>query len=100
MAEYLEPISVRSVGDVLGLQAVDSDTLRRWFPDLSSGFVNKAVDAEGNFLNPAGFARSDAARAEIEAIIDPMLDRLDKEPGPNALSALVHDGSPPGQVRS
>ena len=100
MAEYFEPISVRAVGDVLGLQAVDSDTLRRWYHDLSSGFVNKAVDAEGNFLNPAGFARSDAARAEIETIINPMLDRLEKQPDDSALSHWLHDGMPPGQVRS
>src|SRR5258708_28967570 len=75
MAEYLEPISVRSVGDVLGLQAVDSDTLRRRFHDLRSRLVNKAVHAQGNFLKPAALARSHAARAEIEAIINPMPHR-------------------------
>ncbi len=99
MAEYFEPISVRAVGDMLGLQAVDSDTLRRWFHSLSSGFVNKAVDAEGNFLNPAGFAVSDVARAEIEAFINPMLDRLEKQPDDSALSHWLHDGMPEGQVR-
>jgi cytochrome P450 len=100
MAEYFEPISVRALGDVLGLKQVDSATLRSWFHDLSSGFVNKAVDAEGNFLNPAGFARSDAARGEIEAVITPMLDRLTKEPDDSALSHWLHDGMPQGQVRS
>ena len=100
MAEYFEPVSVRAVGDMLGLQAVDSATLRRWFHSLSSGFVNKAVDAEGNFLNPAGFARSDATRAEIEAFINPLLDRLTTEPDDSALSHWLHDGMPPGQVRS
>jgi cytochrome P450 len=100
MAEYFEPISVRAVGDMLGLKQVDSDTLRRWFHDLSSGFVNKAVDAQGNFLNPAGFARSDAAYAEIEAVVNPMLDRLAKEPDDSALSHWLHDGMPEGQVRS
>lgn len=100
MAEYFEPISVRAVGDMLGLQEVDSDTLRRWFHNLSSGFVNKAVDAEGNFLNPEGFAVSDAARAEIEAFIYPLLDRLEKEPDDSALSHWLHDGMPEGQVRS
>src|SRR6266516_5091780 len=99
MAEYFEPVSVRAVGDMLGLQAVDHDTLRRWFHSLSSGFVNKAVDAEGNFLNPAGFAVSDAARAEIEAFINPMLDRLEKQPDDSALSHWLHDGMPAGQVR-
>ncbi len=100
MAEYFEPISVRAVADVLGLQAVDSDTLRRWFHNLSSGFVNKAVDAEGNFLNPAGFAVSDATRVEIEAFINPLLDQLEKSPDDSALSHWLHDGMPSGQVRS
>lgn len=100
MAEYFEPISVRAVGDLLGLQQIGSDTLRRWFHDLSSGFVNKALDAEGNFLNPAGFAASDAARTEIEAVVNPMLDRLEKEPDDSSLSHWLHDGMPEGQVRS
>ncbi|HTK09994.1 MAG TPA: cytochrome P450, partial [Ktedonobacteraceae bacterium] len=91
---------VRAVGDLLGFQQVDSDTLRRWFHDLSSGFVNKAVDAEGNFLNPEGFAASDAARAEIETVVNVMLDRLEKKPDESALSHWLHDGMPPGQVRS
>ncbi len=100
MAEYFEPISVRAVGDLLGFQQTDSATLRRWFHDLSSGFVNKAVDAEGNFLTPEGFAASDAARTEIEAVVNAMLDRLEKEPDESALSHWLHDGMPPGQVRS
>src|SRR5579859_6389855 len=99
MAEYFEPVSVRALGDVLGLQEVDFQTLRRWFHDLSSGFVNKAVDAEGNFLNPAGFAVSDTARAEIEGFVNPLLDRLTNEPNDSALSHWLHDGMPSGQVR-
>jgi aromatic O-demethylase, cytochrome P450 subunit len=99
MAEYFEPVSVRAVGDMLGLKQVDSNTLRRWFHDLSSGFVNKAVDAQGNFLNPAGFTASDAAHAEIKAVVNPLLDRLEKEPDDSALSHWLHDGMPEGQVR-
>ncbi len=100
MAEYFEPISVRAVGDLLGFQQVNSATLRRWFHDLSSGFVNKAVDAEGNFLNPAGFAASDAARAEIEVVVNGMLDHLENNPDESALSHWLHDGMPSGKVRS
>ncbi len=37
MASYFEPISVRALGDVLGLQAVSDDTLRRWFFGIVSG---------------------------------------------------------------
>jgi cytochrome P450 len=100
MAEYLESVSVRALADMLGLKDVDSNTLRRWFHDLSSGFVNKALDEQGNFLNPAGFTASDAARAEIEEVVNPLLDRLAKEPDDSGLSHWLHDGMPPGQVRS
>src|SRR5919199_1136709 len=73
MSEYFEPISVRAVGDLLGFQEVDSDTLRRWFHDLSTGFANKA-------LHPEGFEPSDRATADIKAFVDPKLERLAKEP--------------------
>jgi cytochrome P450 len=43
MAEYLEPVSVRALADMLGLKDVDSNTLRRWFHDLSSGFVKRSL---------------------------------------------------------
>jgi aromatic O-demethylase, cytochrome P450 subunit len=93
MSEYFEPISVRAVGDLLGFQEVDSDTLRRWFHDLSTGFANKA-------LHPEGFEPSDRATEEIKAFVDPKLERLAKEPDDSGLSHWLHDGMPEGQTRS
>ncbi|MEO9175080.1 MAG: cytochrome P450, partial [Gaiellales bacterium] len=44
MAEYLEPISVLGLGQVLGLGDVDGDTLRRWFAGLAQGATNYECD--------------------------------------------------------
>jgi cytochrome P450 len=93
MAQYFEPISVRTVGDLLGFQEVDSGTLRHWFHDLSTGFANKA-------LQPAGFAISDAVTEQIKAIVDPKLERLSRQPDDSSLSHWLHDGMPEGQTRS
>jgi len=92
MAQYFEPISVRALGDLLGFKEIDSDTLRHWFHDLSTGFANKA-------LHPEGFAISDAVNAEIRAVVDPKLARLSREPDDSSLSHWLHDGMPEGQTR-
>jgi len=100
MAEYCEPVSVRALGDLLGLRDVDSDTLRQWFHALSSSFANAALDPEGNFLFPEGFEAGDKAKEEIHAVVDPLLQRW-KE-APDDLAAISHwmrDGLPEGQSR-
>jgi cytochrome P450 len=93
MAEYFEPISVRALGDMLGFNAVDSDGLRHWFHDLSTGFINKA-------LLPELFAISDAVTDEIKAITDRRIERLSMEPDDTGLSHWLHDGMPTGQART
>jgi cytochrome P450 len=99
VAEYFEPVSVRTLGDLLGFVDVDSDTLRRWFKSLSSGIANQALDENGDFLFPEGFAAADQARQEICAIVDPMMARLVTEPDDTGISHWMHDGMPAGQVR-
>ncbi|GAA4836497.1 cytochrome P450 [Saccharopolyspora rosea] len=99
VAQYCEPVSVRSLGDLLGLHEVSSDKLREWFHKLSVSFTNAAVDADGNFANPRGFDPGDEAKAEIREICDPLLDRWTTEPNDSALSHWLHDGMPAGQVR-
>jgi aromatic O-demethylase, cytochrome P450 subunit len=92
MSRYFEPISVRALGDLLGFREIDSDTLRHWFHDLSTGFANKA-------LHPEGFAVSDAVTEEIKAVVDPLLERLAREPDDSSLSHWLHDGMPDGETR-
>jgi aromatic O-demethylase, cytochrome P450 subunit len=97
---YFEPISVRTLGDMLGFRKVSSHTLRTWFKNLSNSVANQAVDQYGNFLHPEGFAPADASKAEIRAIVDPMMARLAEHPDESGISHWMHDGMPDGQVRS
>lgn len=99
VAQYCEPVSVRSLGDLLGLHEVSSDKLREWFHKLNVSFTNAAVDDNGEFANPRGFDPGDEAKTEIRAICDPLLDRWTTDPDDSALSHWLHDGMPPGQVR-
>lgn len=99
MAEYCEPVSVRALGDLLGLRDVSAETLRRWFHALSSSFANAAVDQEGNFLFPQGFEAGDAAKEEIRAVVGPLLQRWAKEPDNSAISHWMRDGMPEGETR-
>ncbi|MFP5068668.1 cytochrome P450 [Pseudonocardia nantongensis] len=99
VSQYCEPVSVRSLGDLLGLRDVESDTLRDWFAKLSRSFTNAAMTENGEFANPAGFDEGDQAKAEIQAAVDPLIDKWIVEPDGSAISRWLHDGMPPGQTR-
>ena len=73
MSEYFEPVSVLSLGSVLGLAELDGDTLRRWFHGLAQGAINFEDD-------PAKWAVSDATGAEIDRELAPILERLWETP--------------------
>ena len=99
VSQYCEPVSVRSLGDLLGLQSVDSDKLREWFAKLNRSFTNAAMTEDGEFANPEGFVEGDEAKAEIRAIVDPLIDKWIVEPDDSAISHWLHDGMSPGQTR-
>jgi cytochrome P450 len=92
MAEYFEPISVLGLGQVLGLGDVSGDTLRRWFAGLAQGATNYECD-------PAKQAIGDAVAAEIRTRLEPLLDRLEREPDDSAISHMLHAGRPAGDPR-
>jgi cytochrome P450 len=93
MAEYLEPISVLGLGQVLGLHDVDGDTLRRWFAELAQGATNYECD-------PAKQAVGDRAAAEIRERLAPLLDRLERRPDDSAISHMLHAARPEGEPRA
>lgn len=99
VAEYCEPVSVRSLGDLLGLQSVSAEQLQKWFHQLSDSFTNAAVDENGEFANPEGFAPGDEAKAEIRAAVDPLIDNWIEHPDDSQISHWLHDGMPEGQTR-
>ena len=90
--ELFEPISVRVVGTVLGLQDVDNDTLVRWFFALNRG-VQNVVDDQ------AVWAAMETVRAEIDEVMRPLVERVTRTPDSSLTSHIVHGGMPDGAVR-
>ena len=82
MAEYFEPISVLSLGSVLGLGHLSGDTLRRWFHGLAQGAINFEGDA-------ARWEASDATGAEIDRELAPVLERMWAEPDGSTISTML-----------
>lgn len=99
VAEYFEPVSVRALGDLLGLDDVSTDKLREWFHKLSVSFTNADTTPDGDFANPDGFIPGEEAKAEIIAHVDPKIDRWITHPDHTAISHWLHDGMPEGQTR-
>lgn len=91
--ELFEPISVRVVATVLGLSHVDNQTLARWFHALNGGLQNVSN-------NPQVWATCDQARAEIDAVVRPVIERVTEQADSSVISHMVHGGLPPGQARS
>jgi len=84
MEDFLEPVSVLSLGRVLGLGELDADTLRRWFFCLATGGANHEQD-------PAKYAVSDEVSAEIDARLAPICDRLEREADGSLLAGMLRD---------
>jgi cytochrome P450 len=87
--ELLEPISVRAVGDVLGLDDLDDATLVRWFHGLARGMVESDEFAE----------QTATAKAELDAYMLERLERLASQPDGSMLSHMVHGGRDEGDPR-
>lgn len=91
-AELFEPISVRVIGDLIGLVDVDVETLTRWFHALNGGLQHPN--------DPAAGAACDRARTEIDAAMRPIIDRVSERADDTLTSHVVHGGMPAGKVRS
>ena len=75
----------------MGLGDLDADTLRRWFGDLAAGGANFEDDPEKQRLG-------DAASAEVDELVGPILDRLEREPDGSVLSQMLHEEPPGGRL--
>ncbi len=82
MSEYFEPISVLSLGSMLGLAEIDGDTLRRWFHGLAQGAINFEDD-------PARWEIADATGEEIDRTLAPILERLWETPDASTISTML-----------
>lgn len=93
MHEYFEPISVLSLGKVLGLGHLSADRLQDWFHGLAMGATNFEQD-------PGKQALSDATAADIDRELRPMMARLQVEPDESTIASMLTSGCPVGQPRS
>jgi cytochrome P450 len=92
LADYFEPISVSSLGHVLGLGHVDTGTLRRWFRGLHQGAINFEHD-------PARQRINDATAREIDEALEPVFADLMDASDTSTISHMLHSGLPPGSRR-
>jgi cytochrome P450 len=90
--EIFEPICQRVVGDALGFVDLDDATLSRWFHVLADYLVDYGRDAEVA-------ERASGVRGEIRDYVETRMPQLAAEPDHSALSHLLHDGMPAGDLR-
>jgi len=91
--ELLELISVRVIGDVLGLRDAADETLQRWFHALSAGLTN--FDADSGLALAAR-----ATMRELDQYVAGAIDRLTAAPDDSGLSSMVHAGTGDGGPRT
>ncbi|MFD2055792.1 cytochrome P450 [Mesorhizobium calcicola] len=93
-AEFFEelaaPIAARALGEILGFEGVDWQTMVFWSQSL--------IDGSGNYSHDPEIARKakEAAR-EVEALVDRMLPRHRENPNPSMLSSMLQ-ADPPQSV--
>jgi cytochrome P450 len=83
VSEFAEPLSARVLKRALGLSFVEEDTLRRWFVELATGAANFEGDPDKQQI-------ADAASAEVNETLAPVIERLEREPDDTLLSSMVH----------
>ena len=93
MAGYLEPLSVLSLGWVLGVAHLGAARLRDWFWRLHQGVIN----FEGN---PERETVGTACSREIDQVLAPVFDRLEASGDDSTISHLLHSGMPGGRCRA
>jgi cytochrome P450 len=80
--EYCDPMSVRSLRFMLGLDEVPWEDILRWNEGMMPGLANFEGDA-------AKQAPADAASAALGEAIEAVLDRLEAEPDGSVLSWML-----------
>lgn len=81
--EFADPMSVRSLRFMLGLDEVAWEDLLRWNEGLMPGLANFEGD-------PVKQAPADEASAALGEVIERVLDRLADEPDGSVLSWMLH----------
>ena len=81
--DYFEPVSVLSLAHGMGIaDAVDGETLVRWFGGLAAGVSNYEDD-------PAKTAHCAGISAEIDEVVSPLFERQLESPSGDLIGHLV-----------
>ncbi|HWT93882.1 MAG TPA: cytochrome P450 [Solirubrobacteraceae bacterium] len=91
--DLLELISVRVIGDVLGLTDVDDATLQEWFTSLNAGLNNFSED-------PVVTAQAEAAKKALDDYMVAAFERLMDAPDESGLSHMIHTATKDGTPRT
>jgi cytochrome P450 len=89
-ADLFNKISVRVIGNRLGFEDIDDDTLVRWFEALSGGLSNKEGENEESTL-------AQLTMREIDAYMTGKISFLRENPDESLLSHMLHVGVAEGQ---
>jgi cytochrome P450 len=92
-SEILEPLSVRAVGDMLGMTDVDDETLTRWFYAYGAYLVDLGRD-------PAVAVHAQVVKQELREYLEAATHRFDSGHDGSTLAHMFLDGMPAGQLRS
>ena len=92
-ADLFEPISVRCIGNVIGLTGTPNETLVGWFHAMAAGLQNVSNDQ-------AVWDRLDRALADIEEHLRTLYERALATPDHTLMSHVMHGGMPAGRARS
>ena len=82
-----------SLGTVLGVADLGAGRLRDWFWRLHQGVINFEGD-------PAREEIGAACSREIDEVLAPVFDRLERAGDDSTISHLLHSGMPEGRVRA
>jgi len=88
--QLFNKISVRVVGDRLGCDDVDDETLIRWFEALSGGLSAKDGDSEE-------VQSAQTSLREIDAYLRDKIELLRQTPNESLISHMLHGGLDDGQ---
>ena len=89
----LEPIAVRSIGKVMGLDDLDDATLSRWFRALSDYNVDVGRHEEIT-------AKGEATKDEIRDYLAGRLEQIERREDETTLTMMFTHGMPGGEIRS
>lgn len=84
--EFCDPMSVRSLRSMLGMEEIAWEDLLAWNQGMMQGLANFEGD-------PAKQAPADRASAELGDAIERVLARLETRPDGSVLSWMLHHGS-------